>query len=141
LKKTIGLITVGIIALAGLSATALDTALSIRQIRDPVQLREKLNANFTELAGGTNLPDGVVSKSSSVTTNISASAYVTNATATAVFTPQTVSITYPGVDGSTNTLAVVTNGTIAVTVTLQKATPVAQNASIDFVQGCATNAP
>lgn len=137
MKKAIGLIAVGIVALAGLSATALDTELSIRQIRDPVQLREKLNANFSELAGGTNLPPGVVTKSSSVTTNISASAYVTNATATATFTPQTISIT----DTNGVTINAVTNGTIAVTLTLQKATPVVMNAAINFVQGCATNAP
>jgi hypothetical protein len=136
LKKTIGLIAVSI-AFIGLSATALDTELSMRQIRDPVQLREKLNANFTELAGGTNLPDGVVSKSSSVTTNISAAAYVTNATASVAFTLQTVDVTNAA--GAVSACVTGVSGTV--TMTLQKATPVAQNASIDFVQGCATNSP
>ena len=136
MKKTIGLIAVSI-AFIGLSATALDTELSMRQIRDPVQLREKLNANFTELAGGTNLPDGVVSKSSSVTTNISAAAYVTNATASVAFTLATVAVT----NAAGAVSACVTGVTGVVTMTLQKATPVAQNASIDFVQGCATNSP
>lgn len=141
MKKRLIVASLAVVSLLGMTAAALETELSIRQIRDPVQLREKLNANFGELAAGTNLPDGVVSKSSSVTTGISAHAYVTNATAAAVFTPQVVEITYLGVDGSTNTVSVCTNGTVAVTLTLQKATPVAQNATIDFVQGCATNAP
>lgn len=141
MKKRLIVAILAVVALQGMTAHALDTELSIRQVRDPVQLRDLLNANFTALAAGTNLPAGVVTKSSSVTTGITANAYVTNATATAVFTPQTQSITYLGVDGSTNTVSFCTNGTIAVTLTLQKATPVAQNGNINFVNGCATNAP
>jgi len=124
------------IAVSSLAGT-IRTDLELSEVRQPVKLREILNSNFETLAGGTNLPAGAVTKSSSVTTNISAAAYVTNATASVAFTLATVAVT----NASGTVSACVTGVTGTVTMTLQKATPVAQNASIIFVQGCATNAP
>jgi hypothetical protein len=69
-------------------------AYSIREIRDPVKMKARLDADFASLASGS----GVNA--------------VTNVTVAA----QTKSITYVGIDGGTNTLAVCTN----VVVTLQR---------------------
>lgn len=94
--------------------------------------------------GGTNIiaVAGGVSGSSSVATNVALSRAVV--TATAVVTPLTKTIEYMSADGSTNTLAVCTNATVAVTVVnggLVVTNVTASLSDITFVTGICTNKP
>jgi hypothetical protein len=102
---------------------------------------DKINALS---GGGTNIlaVAGGVSGSSSVATNVAQS--FAAITATAVVTPLTKSITYLGIDGSTNKLAVCTNATVAVTVVnggVVVTNVAASLSAITFVTGVCTNKP
>jgi hypothetical protein len=105
---------IGAISLTAMVVSAVD-AYSVRDVRDPRKLATRLTDDFTS----------VVSTSDSARVSVLEATAVTNAvltqskaavTATAVVTPQTKTIEYMSADGSTNTLAVCTNATVAVTV-------------------------
>jgi hypothetical protein len=105
---------IGAISLTAMVVSAVD-AYSVRDVRDPRKLATRLTDDFTS----------VVSTSDSARVSVLEDTAVTNAvltqskaavTATAVVTPQTKTIEYMSADGSTNTLAVCTNATVAVTV-------------------------
>ena len=95
-----------IFAVISVQVMAID-AYTIRQIRDPIQFKARLDADLATLAAGVGI---------NAVTNGSIAISRAVVTATAVVTPQTFVPALSMVDGTTNTVAFMTNGTVAVTV-------------------------
>jgi hypothetical protein len=103
---------IGIVAMAMITAVAFGIEpYTTRDVRDPVKLKARLDADFATVATGVGV--AAVTNATAATTITKQNAAIT---ATAVFTPQTYVIPAILADGTTNTVASVTNGTIAVTI-------------------------
>jgi hypothetical protein len=129
MKKLI-LALVAVVAMMGVAVYAADTLITgynaetgigtFKVVSDGTD--STLTVDKLVVSDAITAPGGVTGRSS-VTTNIAATAYVTN-----------IVVQYA--------VYADTNGAVAVTnIVLQKATPTAQNASLWFVSGIATNKP
>jgi len=120
MKKVLTILVL-MVAVLACAAQAADTN-TVFDWQRPNQSGMLTISNLT-LAGSAILPAGTTIGGAGYTTNISAAAYVTNATVaiTATWTTQLCA----NVDGTTNT--VITPSALTGTMTLQKATPTAQN--------------
>lgn len=98
------------LAVVGVAWAAQDSALSIRQVRDPVQLRDKLNANALDTQTRVAAVEATSAGGTLRTAYILVGNATSNATAVAVSGAATLAST-----GALSTVGLTTNLTLAVT--------------------------
>jgi len=117
--KKIMILTALAVALVSTVALAVDSY-RVDQVRDPRVLASRLTADFTSVVS-TSDAARVTALEATAVTNATAATVITpkpgaTVTATAVVTPLTFVPAFIMADGTTNTTAIATNATVAITI-------------------------